>query len=355
MCEPVPERAAENRARWQVPVYTDWLELLEEERPDVVLLATPPDAYHALACAAAERGAHIITEIPLGPTGPIARMMQRAAEERGVKLEVAENVYRWASERLKQKIIAAGVLGRPKHARLWYTSGCYHGFNAVRMLLGAEPRRVLGYTGTIQAPWDVDYLGQTLPEQTWEAALIEFGNGAACLYEMPPPGPRGNFWEVEGTEAALLGNELVLDGRHYPFQWEYTTVEGEQALEHVRVDTDPPIVWENPFKEFKVQDNDEVARVQILVDFHRAVTEGQEVAYPPARAWPDQELWIALRESALRGNVWVELPLQEVTSFEQRLQDEYRVLYGCAWDDLESLRRVAFPRGGVRWTVGRQL
>jgi predicted dehydrogenase len=176
---------------------------------------------------------------------------------------------------------------------------------------------------------------------------------------MPPAGQRGNLWEIEGTNGALVGNELWLEQngsrRLYPFQWEWTEAEGAKVLDHVRVDTDPPVVWENPFKRYAVADNDEVARVDILIGFHRAVTQAITPDYPPERAWRDQEIWIALRESALRGNTWVELPLTEVTRFEQMMQEEYLRLYGRCYDDLEGLTRVRFPRGGVRWTVGQQL
>ncbi len=359
MIEPVPERAAENRERWGVEVYPDVVTMLDEWRPDVLLVATPPDAYHSIVCTAAPQGVHIITEIPFGPTSPIAQMMVDAARAGGVKLAVAENVYRWATERLKQKIIASGIIGRPTHARLWYTSGCYHGFNPIRVLFGAEPRRVLGYAGTIPLPWRVDYVDETLPERAWESAIIEFEDGRVCLYEMPPAGFRGNTWEVECEAGTLDGNSLVLgdaaSGKRIEFEWSYADIDGEKVLDTVSVATDPPVVWENPFKRYGVRDNDEVARVDILVDFHRAVTEDTEPDYPPERAWPDQEIWIALRDSAIHDSRWVQLPLREVTQFEQLLHDEYQRLYGCAWDDIECLRTVAFRRGGVRWTVGRQL
>lgn len=359
MAEPVAERAAENQQRWGVPVYQDLEALLAEESPEVVLAAVPTDAYHVVAGLAARHGVHIISEIPVAPTRPIADFMIGAAAEAGVKIEVAENVYRWASERLKQRIVAAGLLGHIIHARLWYTCGSYHGFNAIRVLLGAEARRVLGHYASLPGPYYMDYVGETIPERAWESAVVEFESGARCLYEMPPAGPRGNVWEIEGTEGALMGDELWLGVggtyERYPFEWEWTEEGSAKVLDSVRVDTAPPIVWKNPYKCYGVADNDEVARVDILSGFHCAVTEDRPAEYPPERAWRDQGIWIGLRESALSGNRWVDLPLRCVTAFEQMLQAEYLTLYGRPWDDLEGLARTAFPRGGVRWTVGRQL
>ncbi len=359
LCEPVPERAAENERRWGVRVYTDLDTMLAEQRPDLVLAATPTDAYHVVACKAAGCGAHVISEIPLAPTRPIADMSIEATRRAGVKLEVAENAYRWASERLKQKIIRSGIVGRPTHARLWYTCGSYHGLNAVRELVRANPSRVLGYVGTIPESWHVDYLDQTFPERSWEGAIVEFDSGLVCVYEVPPPGHRGNTWEIEGTDGALVGDELLLgtggSRERFAFQWEYSREGDRKVLDHVRVDTEPPIVWENPFKRYAVGDNDEVARVDILAGFHRSIVEDLPAEYGPERAWPDQETWIAIRQSALRDNAWIDLPLTEPTEFERRMQAEYKTLYGCPYDDLDGLSKVAFPRGGVRWAVGRQL
>ncbi|MCD6350860.1 MAG: Gfo/Idh/MocA family oxidoreductase, partial [Armatimonadetes bacterium] len=359
MAEPVPERAEANRERWQVPVYEDLETMLSEQGPDVVLAATPTDAYYIVAVIAARHGCHVISEIPLAATRAIADLAIKAAADAGVKLEVAENVFRWASERLKQKIIEQGFIGKPLHARLWYTCGAYHGFNAIRALLGADPTAATGFCGTIAAPYYLDYLDQTIPDRLWESAVVEFGEDAVCLYEKPPYGPRGNLWEVEGTAGALLHDELWLDdgagGQRFPFVWEWTEVDGQRVLDHVRVETEPPVVWENPFRDYFVADNDEVARVDILTSFHRAITEDAPVAYPPEKEWPDQEAWIALRESARRGSRRVEMPLTERTAFEAQMEAEYLTLYGHPYDDIDRLAKVPFRRGGVRWTVGREL
>ena len=66
-------------------------------------------------------------------------------------MEIAEQVWLWPIEQLKKRIIEAGLLGALTHARLWYLTGQYHGFNAIRALLDAEATRVLGYCGEVQA------------------------------------------------------------------------------------------------------------------------------------------------------------------------------------------------------------
>jgi predicted dehydrogenase len=361
LCEVDERRAQENARRWETRAYTDLMTLLAEQGPDVVLCAIPPDGNHMVTCLAAEHGAHVIVEIPVAPTRPIAEFMMEVTQRHGVKLEVAENVYRWASERLKRKIIEAGLIGEVVHVRLWYLSGSYHGFNAVRTLLESEANRVLGYAGTVPVPDRLasGYLMRDIPESAWESAIVEFENGIVCLYEMPPSGLRGNLWEIEGTEGQLVGNELYLgvggERQRLPFRFEYATVNGERVLDHVRVDTEPPVVFENPFKRYGVADDDEVARAQILIGFHRSVTEDLNPEYGAENAWRDQELCVAVRESALRGSIWVELPLSELTEVERGMHEAYHKLYGCDALDIKGMSKVAFPRGGVRWEVAQWL
>ncbi|MGQ9554103.1 MAG: Gfo/Idh/MocA family protein [Anaerolineae bacterium] len=357
ICEAIPERAAENATRWKVRGYTNLLAMLDEEKPDVVLNGAPSDSNSMVLGLCAKRGVHVLTEIPIAPTLPIADWMIATAQEHGIKLEITEQVWLWAREQLKQKIVSSGVIGKITHARLWYVNKAeYHGLNAVRMLLGGEARRVLGYEGKAPVPRFVGYEGDLVTEDYWHVALIEFGNGVVCVFEDPPRGRLTARWDIEGSEGQIMGNDLYigpLEGKaqHYPIKHEYTTVNGQKVLDHLRVDTEPPVVFENPFKCYKAEDDDEVARMQLLIGFHQAVTEDTEPEYGPLNARKDLELCFAMRESARRGNTWVDLPLREVTELEQRLEEEFRRMYGHAPYDVEALAGVRIPRAGVRWRV----
>ncbi len=123
------------------------------------------------------------------------------------------------------------------------------------------------------------------------------------------------------------------------------------VLDHVRVDTDPAVVFENPFKDFGAEDDDEVARMALLAGFHRAVTEGTAPAYGPVNARKDLEILFALRESARRGNTWIDLPLREATALENEIEADFLRLYGHRPEEAEALSHVPVPRAGVRWRV----
>ena len=350
------ERAKENAAKWGVKCYPKLTDLLEKDRPDVLLCAVAPDGNPMVAGLAATHGVNVLVEIPIAPSLPIADFMIRVTRQNRVKLEVTEQVFLWAREQLKKKIIDAGLIGKITHCRLCYTHKAeYHGLNAVRMLLGSEARRVLGYTGKVPVPGFTSYEGDWITEEVWEAAFIEFHNGVVCLFEGPPRGRTSPRWDLEGTLGQIAGNELFIGSQYkfeqFPFKEEYTTVDGVKVLEHMRVDTKPPVIFENPFKKYRAADNDEVARMQLLVGFHKAVTENTEPAYGPANARRDLEILFASRESARRGNVWMNLPLMEVTDLEKRILDEFRRMYGHDPEDSEGLAGVPFPRGGARYKV----
>ena len=85
--------------------------------------------------------------------------------------------------------------------------------------------------------------------------------------------------------------------------------------------------------------------------FHKAVTEDTDPAYGALNARQDLEILFALRESARRNSTWIDLPLTEITELEKRLHNEFFMTYGAGPEQVEALTDVAFPRGGVRWTV----
>jgi len=126
-------------------------------------------------------------------------------------------------------------------------------------------------------------------------------------------------------------------------------------LRKVYVKTDPQITFENPYVKYGASDNDEVARMRILDSFYHAVVEDTPPQYGVEEGMVDQMICLAVKESSLRGNRWISLPLQEETEIERLMHEEYVNLYGCKPEDIYELIKVPFPRGGVRWRVAQWL
>lgn len=368
LCDVDKDRADDAGERYGVKArYTNLDAMLRDEKPDVVYRLTPTDSAGMVCVKAAEAGCHVINEIPIGITLAQADEIIEACRRNNVKLEIAENVWLWPREQLKQQIVRDGLLGKLTHARLKYPCGAYHGFNAVRMILGAEPVRALGYAGRAEVVPQLAYGGDRMEWSHWEAAIIEFDNGVACIFEMPPKGRKWRYsWDIEGTHGQLYDNTLILlDHKkagddpvesfagevEYPFQFVHEDVDGEEILSEVRVETDPPIVWKNPYKSYKITGHDQIAKAAILDGMYEAVTRDTQPRYGAANARRDYETWIALRESAIQGNKWIDVPLAGETELERRIADDFKARYGHDLSEHDKLIDTPFTRASAIWTV----
>ena len=338
--------------------------LFNAEKPDVVLSLAPKDSHIVIALTAARHGAHIITEIPVALTRRYAEAIAETCRSAGVLWEVAEQVWLWPTERLKRQTVEAGCIGKITHARLWYLTGQYHGFNGIRTLLGARATRILGYCGEVETEPYIAYGGESETTIKWEQAVIEFANDVTCLFEKPPrafPLREQTFstgWQVEGTKGYFDRNQLTLYGEMRPYEitQQYTEIEGERILEAVRVDTVPPVVWENPFKSYRIGSPDDVAKASILVSFHHAITQGGKPQYGAENALHDWEICLAIRESARLGNTWVTLPLGGPTELERQIEAEFVRRYGHdPIEETEALLDTPFSRSATLWPFAHWL
>lgn len=349
------ERRAAAASEYAVPGFATVEDLLDETKPDVLYVIVPPDGHHVLTEAAASRGVHVISETPIATTLEMADAMAQSAKRNGVKLEVAEQVGRGPMELMKRKIVEAGLIGKVLQVHLCYTSGAYHGISVVRNIVQAAPTRALGMTLPVEPPTRIS---QPKP-QHWEHALIEFDNGVICIYDQPVHGgPRRNYnrWEILGTEGYISGNDLVFLGEgekrwepdRFPIEQVMEERDGQEVLVALRVATDPEIVWENPYRRYGLVKPDQVAVVDILAGMHRAITQDTEPPYGAASARCDQEILIALRESARLGSVWVDMPLIDKTGIERAIDEAYRVRYGHnPMEALDAQAGTHFPQVGT--------
>lgn len=365
VCDRSAEVLAEIAALYPLPArYRSQADLFAAERPDVVLSLAPKDSHVVMALAAARHGAHVITEVPIALTRRYAAAIEDACRQSGVLWETAEQVWLWPVERTKRMVIDAGLLGELTHARLRYLTGQYHGFSGVRALLKADASEVLGYCGEVKTEPYVAYGGE--PESTvqWDHGLVRFASGVVCLFEKPPrifPSARHAFpvgWDVEGTRGHISGNRVTLyqDGRTMEITEHYREAGGERVLDSMRVELDPPLVWENPFMRYGIGDPDDVAKASILVGLHRAITKGGTPPYGARNGLRDWEICLAVRESARLGNRWVSLPLDGPTELEQRIEAEFVRRYGHdPIEETEALLDAPFSRSATLWPVAHWL
>ena len=118
VCDRDPSLLQEVSSDYQIEsCFTNIRSLFEAQRPDVVLSLTPKDSHIVTALTAARHGAHVLTEIPVALTRRYADAIARTCIENGVLWEIAEQVWLWPRERLKQRIVERELLGKVSHAR----------------------------------------------------------------------------------------------------------------------------------------------------------------------------------------------------------------------------------------------
>lgn len=122
VCARRRERGQQLANRYRIPaVYTDYEELIERERPDLVVVATPNDLHYPITIAALERGAHVVCEKPLALAVEDAREMERRADAIGRKHFVPFVLRYLPAAAYVKELVECGFVGEPYlvNVRIW--------------------------------------------------------------------------------------------------------------------------------------------------------------------------------------------------------------------------------------------
>lgn len=93
-------------------VYEDYRVMLDEQKPDMVVIAVPTELHMPFACDAMERGIHVLVEKPIARNVEEATRMIETAKKHRVKLMVGHlERFNPAVGEIK-RCVAAGELGR---------------------------------------------------------------------------------------------------------------------------------------------------------------------------------------------------------------------------------------------------
>ncbi len=103
--------------------YSDLLELIDQARPDVVHITTPPQGHFEIARTCLQRGIHVYVEKPFTVYAHEARALVALANERGLKVTAGhDDQFTHVARRLRS-LVADGYLGgAPVHMESYY---CY--------------------------------------------------------------------------------------------------------------------------------------------------------------------------------------------------------------------------------------
>lgn len=121
VCDVKQERAEEKAKIYQCGIYTDYMEMFEKEKIDVLHICLPHHLHAPVTIEAAKRKIHILTEKPMSIHYDDAKAMVEAAKENKVTLGVIfQNRYNPGSQLIK-RMLDNGDLGTIKSGKLSVT------------------------------------------------------------------------------------------------------------------------------------------------------------------------------------------------------------------------------------------
>ena len=197
--EMLREKVAEFELR-DVHQYTDYHEMLEKEKPELVAIATESGKHAAIALDCIKAGCNVIIEKPMALSLADADAVIQAAKEKGVKVCVShQNRFNKSVQKIR-KTLEEGRFGRmfygTAHIRwcrnenyytqakwrgTWEQDGgalmnqCIHNIDLLRWMMGDEVDEVVGMTDQLNHSYiEAEDLG---------IALIKFRNGAYGIVE----------------------------------------------------------------------------------------------------------------------------------------------------------------------------
>lgn len=323
-----------------VPWFTDLHDLMRETAPQIGIVSVTYGANGQVGLMAVEHGLHVLLETPIAHRLDEADAIIRAAQERGLKIEVAEQFHRRPLEQIKLKLIASGLFGRVYSSFNDFAGHGYHGISVLRSYLGFDARPIQ-VTGAVRqydlaSHWS-RISDKTAPRaESQEHGLIEFDDGRLGVfhwtsvgYDSPLRWWRSSRFLAEKGMGITVGVHLEVEeklsllasggqaARFITLERRYDRVDGGGLVTMVAHTGDPdlPIVqWDNPFrpqpKGHGVQwHDDEIGVAGCLMSLVDAVRHGTEPTYGPRQARLDQELILAIRQSSERGGQPISLPL----------------------------------------------
>ncbi len=367
VCDADAAAAQEAGETYNLPYYTDITEMLgRHPNIDVVDITTGDYTHHTLAKIVAEHKMHPIVEKPMAPTLPCCDIIVETCAKNGTHFEVAENYFRMPGDRIIVKLIKEGVLGdimrvhfiepfgrgrfvegagppqgirSPVSTFRSHSGVCIdmgvHRMSQLRFYAQSEPKRISGLTRQFAPKPNAVF-------EDWGHALIEFESGAIGVYETSQVGEetiqyrqimgtRGvitdtDFWTTDFPLRTLVNGEMT----DVPIEQERHRVDGVDVLSRIVVHTDPQIVYENPFRDYPIDDWN-VGTAEELMSIARAAVTGEPPEYG-IEGRKDVEMCIAHYESSRLEMAPVDLPLTKMTGYERMIHDEYRQKFGTPID-----------------------
>lgn len=112
VCDIIPERAQEAATKYGTKAYTDYDQLLDNEKVDLISICTPSGLHPEHGIKAAQRGIHVITEKPMAISLDAADALIKACDDNHVQLFVVKQNRLNTTMQLLRRAIDKGRFGK---------------------------------------------------------------------------------------------------------------------------------------------------------------------------------------------------------------------------------------------------
>jgi predicted dehydrogenase len=307
--------------KYHLPWFTELEQLRNELKPDAVIVSVANPANGEIGRRVIELGLHALLETPIANSLDDADAIIRGAEANNLKVEVAEQYYRRPMERLKRELIDADIFGRVLVAYNDFMGHGYHGMSLIRSYIGFD-EPVISVSGT-SASFSVaphySWISQTTEKQNeeWQHATLRFANGAlgffnwsSLAYDSALRWQRSTrFFAERGMAIEDKLTTLTPDGKDpqsIEIKRYFHNIGGMETLTELVARTSPEIVWRNNFRAYYM-DDEMIAVAECLMSLVNAIRENKSPEYRHRQARLDQELVLAMHESARNSGMSVTL------------------------------------------------
>lgn len=317
------EKAHELGEKYHVQGFTDLEQMRNELAVDAAIVSVANPANGEVGRRVIELGLHALLETPVANRLEDADAIISGAKANNLKVEIAEQYYRRPIERLKRKLIDSDLFGKVLVAYNDFMGHGYHGMSLIRSYIGFdEPvASVNGTKSTFSTAPHYSWISQKTEkrEEEWQHATLHFANGAlgffnwsSIAYDSALRWQRSTrFFAERGMASGDYLTILTPDGKDpQPIATRryFHNIGGMETLTELVALTSPEIVWRNPFRAYYM-DDEMIAVADCLMSLVNAVRQDKPPEYGAQQARLDQELTLAMFESAAHSGASVKLPL----------------------------------------------
>lgn len=353
----------ESRRAWAkenlpgVDVYESYEDLLNSDRIQAVLVATPHKLHPVIATEAMKKGLHVLTEKPAGVSVKAVHAMNEVAKQSDVVFGIMYNQRTNPIFRKMRELIQNGELGNIKRSvwivTNWYRTQAYYNSGSWRATWNGEGGGVM----LNQCPHNLDIWQWLVGEPTKVRAFCSYGKyhnieveDDVTIYTQYENGASGVFisstGEYPGTNRLEISGDkgkLVAENGTLKF-WKLAQSEREVCFEATAG------FVQIPMEEINIEITEkETAHVGILQNFTDAILKGTPLLAPGIEGIRGLSISNAAHLSDWTDD-WVTIPVDE-DRFEELLEEHKKAEKGKTVEqgEKEKLAGEYSTRWSVRW------